>query len=54
MNIVLTPEQVEIIQQKLHSGRYKNVDDAIDRAIQLLDESEDNLLTDDPTWIANT
>jgi antitoxin ParD1/3/4 len=54
MNIVLTPEQSEIIQQKLHSGRYKSVDDAIDRAIQLLDESEDNSVTEDPTWIANT
>jgi antitoxin ParD1/3/4 len=54
MNIVLTPEQSEIIQQKLQSGRYQNVDDAIDRAIQLLDESEDNPVTEDPTWIANT
>jgi antitoxin ParD1/3/4 len=54
VNILLTPEQAEIIQQKLQSGRYQNVDDAIDRAIQLLDEYEDNLLTEDPTWIANT
>jgi antitoxin ParD1/3/4 len=54
VNILLTPEQAEIIQQKLQSGRYQNVDDAIDRAIQLLDEYEDNPLTEDPTWIANT
>jgi antitoxin ParD1/3/4 len=54
VNILLTPEQAEIIQQKLQSGRYQNVDDAIDRAIQLLDEYEDNPLTEDPIWIANT
>jgi Arc/MetJ-type ribon-helix-helix transcriptional regulator len=29
VNILLTPEQAEIIQQKLQSGRYQNVDDAI-------------------------
>ena len=29
MNILLTPEQAEIIHQKLQSGRYQNVDDAI-------------------------
>ncbi len=30
------------------------VGSANDRAIQLLDESEDNLLTEDPIWIENT
>jgi antitoxin ParD1/3/4 len=54
MNILLTPEQAEIIQQKLQSGRYQNVNDAIDRAIQLLDEWDDNTLTEDPDWIAST
>jgi antitoxin ParD1/3/4 len=54
MNILLTPEQAEIIQQKLQSGRYQNVDDAIERAIQLLDEWDDETLTEDPDWIANT
>jgi antitoxin ParD1/3/4 len=54
MNILLTPEQAEIIQQKLQSGRYQNVNDAIYRAIQLLDEWDDNTLTEDPDWIAST
>ena len=54
MNILLTPEQAKIIHQKLQSGRYQNVDDAIDRAIQLLDEWDDDTFTEDPEWIANT
>lgn len=54
MNILLTPEQAEIIHQKLQSGRYQNVDDAIDRAIQLLDEWDDDTCMEDPAWIANT
>jgi antitoxin ParD1/3/4 len=54
VNILLTPEQAEIIQQKLQSGRYQNVDDAIERAIQLLDEWDNDTLTEDLDWIANT
>ncbi len=34
--------------------RLPTVGYANDRAIQLLDELEDNPLTEDPTWIANT
>jgi antitoxin ParD1/3/4 len=54
VNIILTPEQTEIIQQKLQSGRYQNVNDAIDRAIQLLDEWDEHSLTEDPNWIVTT
>jgi antitoxin ParD1/3/4 len=53
MNILLTPEQAEIIQQKLQSG-HQNVNDAIDRAIQLLDEWDENTLAEDADWIAST
>jgi antitoxin ParD1/3/4 len=54
VNITLTPEQVEIIQQKLQSGRYKNVDDLLTQAFQLLDDRDEDSLTEDPEWIEST
>ena len=54
MNILLTPEQTQIIQQKLQSGRYKTVDDLIAQALQLLDEWDENTPIEDPIWIENT
>jgi antitoxin ParD1/3/4 len=29
MNITLTPEQSQMVQQKLQSGRYQNLDDLL-------------------------
>lgn len=54
MNITLTPEQVEIIKQKLQSGRYKTVDDLLTQAFLLLDDWDECSLTEDPTWIEAT
>lgn len=54
MNIILTPEQVEIIQQKLQSGRYKTVDDLLAQAFQLLDDWDEYSLTEDAEWIEAT
>jgi antitoxin ParD1/3/4 len=54
VNITLTPEQVEIIQQKLQSGRYKTVEDLLAQAFQLLDDWDDYSLSEDPAWIEST
>jgi antitoxin ParD1/3/4 len=54
VNITLTPEQVEIIQQKLQSGRYKTVDDLLAQAFQLLDDWDECSLTEDSAWIEAT
>jgi antitoxin ParD1/3/4 len=54
VNITLTPEQVEIIQQKLQSGRYETVDDLLAQAFQLLDEWDEHSLIEDPAWIEST
>ncbi|MBD2366687.1 MULTISPECIES: ribbon-helix-helix domain-containing protein [Leptolyngbya] len=51
MNITLTPEQAQIIQQKLQSGRYKTLDDLLAQAFQLLDDWEEHSLIEDPAWI---
>ena len=54
MNITLTPEHDQLIQQKLQSGRYQNIDDLLLQAFQLLDDWEETSLTEDPDWIATT
>jgi antitoxin ParD1/3/4 len=54
MNITLTPEQSRIIEQKLQSGRYQNLDDLLIQAFQLLDDWEEYSLTESPDWIAAT
>lgn len=54
MDITLTPEQAQIIQQKLQSGRYETIDDLLAQAFQLLDDWEEYSLTEDPAWIDST
>jgi antitoxin ParD1/3/4 len=54
MNITLTPEQSQIIQQKIESGRYQNIDDLLIQAFQLLDDWEEHSLTESPDWISST
>jgi antitoxin ParD1/3/4 len=54
MNIALTPEQSQLVQQKLQSGRYQNLDDLLLQAFQLLDDWEEHSLTESPDWIAAT
>ncbi len=54
MNITLTPEQSQIVAQKLQSGRYQNMDDLFIQAFQLLDDWEEHSLTESPDWIATT
>ncbi|MBW4621206.1 MAG: hypothetical protein KME17_17860 [Cyanosarcina radialis HA8281-LM2] len=54
MNITLTPEQAQIVQQKLQSGRYETLDDLLAQAFQLLDDWEEHSLTEDPAWIEST
>jgi antitoxin ParD1/3/4 len=54
MNITLTPEQSQLVQQKLQSGRYQNLDDLLLQAFQLLDDWEEHSLTESPDWIAST
>jgi antitoxin ParD1/3/4 len=38
MNITLKPEQEKLIQQHMALGRFSSVDEALSRALQLLDE----------------
>jgi len=40
MNITLKPEQAELIQQKLNSGKYSNIDEVIFEAFRLLEERD--------------
>jgi antitoxin ParD1/3/4 len=54
MNITLNTEQSAIVQQKLQSGRYQNIDDLLIQAFQLLDDWEEHSLTEAPDWIATT
>ena len=44
MNITLTPEQSQIVAQKLQSGHYQNTDDLFSQAFQLLDDWEEHSL----------
>jgi antitoxin ParD1/3/4 len=54
MNITLNPEQSRIIEQRLQSGLYQNLDDLLIQAFQLLDDWEEHSLTKSPDWIAAT
>jgi antitoxin ParD1/3/4 len=54
MNITLTPEQSRLIEEKLQSGHYQNLDDLLIQAFQLLDDWEEHSLTESPDWIAAT
>jgi antitoxin ParD1/3/4 len=54
MNITLTPEQAQIIQQKLQSGRYRSVDDLLNQAFQLLDNWGEYSITEDSAWVEST
>ncbi|MEL6381539.1 MAG: type II toxin-antitoxin system ParD family antitoxin [Cyanobacteria bacterium J06626_18] len=38
MNITLTPAQVVLIQQQIHSGQFETANQAIEAALQLLDK----------------
>ncbi len=42
MNITLTPEQEQFIYRKLQSGHYRDIEDILGQAFQLLDESEED------------
>jgi antitoxin ParD1/3/4 len=54
MNITLTPEQAAAVQRKLQSDRYQDVDELLVQAFELLDEWEEQDLTQDPAWIVAT
>lgn len=54
MNITLTPEQSEIIQGKLRSGRYETIEEVLAQALLLLDDWDELSLVDDPAWIEST
>lgn len=54
MNITLTPEQAQLVEAKLQSGRYKTVDELLAQAFQLLDEWENHDLAHAPDWVAST
>ncbi|MCL1470599.1 ribbon-helix-helix domain-containing protein [Argonema antarcticum] len=50
MNITLKPEQAELIQQKLNSGKYNNADEVISAALELLERRD----REDRTWVEET
>jgi len=54
MNITLTPEQAQLVQTKLQSGRYSTLEDLLAQAFLLLDEWEEQDLAHDPDWVAST
>ncbi|MEZ2239475.1 type II toxin-antitoxin system ParD family antitoxin [Microcoleus sp.] len=50
MNITLKPEQAELIQQKLNSGKYHNAEEVIAEALQLLYQRDREY----ETWVEET
>ena len=50
MNITLKPEQAELIQQKLNSGKYNNAEEVIAEALQLLSQRD----LEYQTWVEET
>ncbi|MCL1463540.1 ribbon-helix-helix domain-containing protein [Argonema galeatum] len=50
MNITLKPEQAELIQQKLNSGKYNNADEVITAALELLERRDRK----ERTWVEQT
>lgn len=50
MNITLKPEQSELIQQKINSGKYNNAEEVIAEALQLLYQRDREY----ETWVEET
>jgi antitoxin ParD1/3/4 len=49
MNISLTPTQESLIQTKLQTGKYRNIEEVLEIALQLLDERDRSEID----WIEN-
>lgn len=49
MSISFTPNQERLIQTKLHSGKYRSVEEIIEIALRLLDEYD----RADAEWVEN-
>jgi antitoxin ParD1/3/4 len=54
MDITLTTEQAQLVQQKLQSGQYHTVDDLLTQAFQLLEEWDEHSMINDLDWIEST
>lgn len=50
MNITLKTEQVELIKQKINSGKYNNAEEVIAEALQLLSQRDHEY----QTWVEET
>jgi len=50
MNIILKPEQEQLIQAKVNSGKYTTVEQVITEALQLLDERDKHY----QKWVEDT
>ena len=50
MNIILKPEQEQLIKAKVESGKYTTVDEVIAEALQLLDERDKHY----QKWVEDT
>ena len=50
MNIILKPEQEQLIQAKVNSGKYTTVDQVITEALQLLDQRDKHY----QKWVEDT
>lgn len=50
MDIILKPEQEQLIQAKVNSGKYITVDEVIAEALQLLDERDKHY----QKWVEDT
>ena len=50
MNIILKPEQEQLIQAKVNSGKYKTVDEVIAEALQLLEQRDQHY----QKWLEDT
>ncbi len=49
MNIALKPEQEQFIQSQIERGRFKSADEAVDKALKLLENQEQY-----QSWIEDT
>jgi antitoxin ParD1/3/4 len=50
MNIILKPEQEQLIQAKVNSGKYTTVEQVVTEALQLLDERDKHY----QKWVEDT
>lgn len=50
MNITLKTEQIELIKQKINSGKYNNAEEVIAEALQLLSQRD----IEYQTWVEET